>query len=195
MAIPCDNDDLIVGTYNICLNGIDLGSTTGGVTISQANTYTDVRNDQSTTLQSRFKVQQDWTITTTMRSATLDKLRILFGVKEGLNGPTNTILCFQEEVGGCSFPEEFTLVVEGPGPGCGCRNFHFPRVVITPDTVDYTIQRETPVEMAVEFTALASCPDGAIGCVTDTCDQVAVDGTLEALVCAVGAIPDYVAPV
>ena len=193
--IPCTTDDLIVGVYNICLDGIDLGATTGGVTITQSNTYNDVRNDQTTLLQARHKSAQDWKITTTMRSLTLDKMRVLFGVKDGLNAGGDT-LCFSDVVDGCSFPEEFQLVISGPGPGCGCRNFQFPRVVITPDELAYTINIDSPVELAVEFTALASCPEGFIGCVTDTCDMIATDeDTLEALICIESFIPNYVAPV
>jgi hypothetical protein len=192
--IPCTTDNLIVGTYNLCLNGIDLGATTGGVTISQSNTFTDVRNDQSTTLQARFRTQQDWTVTTIFRELSLDKLRVFYGITEGLN-PAGDILCISEESGGCTFPEEFELTVCGPGPGCGCRTFHFPRVVFTPDQLDYTIVRDTPVEMSVTFTILSSCPDGTIGCITDRCDEIATDETTTApLVCALGQIPDYVAP-
>jgi hypothetical protein len=191
--VPCTTDKLIVGTYSICLSGVDLGSTTGGVTITQNNEFSEVRNDQTSTLQGVYKTQQDFIVTTTMRDMSLDKLRVLFGVKEGYNGTDE--LCIVEDVGGCTFPEEFSLTVRGPGPGCGCRNFHFPRVVVTPATVEYLIQRETPVEVAVEFRVLASCPEGLIGCITDQCDQISTDiGTQVALVCADTDVPNYVAP-
>jgi hypothetical protein len=190
-TIPCTTDDLIVGTYYLCLNDIDLGATSGGVSITQSNTFVDVFNDQTRTLQAKFKTQEIWTITATMRNMTLDRLRVILGVKEGLNVGGDT-LCFRDP-GNCSFPEEFALTVIGPGPGCGCRNFHFPRVVFTPDSVEYNIQRDVPGEIQVEFTALASCPEGLIGCVTDVCDTIATDEvTTEALVCNEGAIPNYV---
>lgn len=192
-TVPCTTDALIVGTYSLCLDGVDLGSTTGGVSITQSNEFTEIRNDQTSTVQAVFRTQQDFTVSTTIRDVTLDKLRVFYGVKDGFNG-TDT-LCITEEVGGCTFPEEFALTVCGPGPGCGCRSFHFPRVILAPSSVEYLIQREQPVELAIEFRVLASCPDGLIGCITDVCDMIAIDeSTQAALVCAAGVIPDYVAP-
>jgi hypothetical protein len=104
-------------------------------------------------------------------------------------------LCITDNSTGCSFPEEFELTICGPGPGCGCRNFTFPRVVITPSTVDLLIQRDNPVEVAVEFRALAACPSGNIFCVTDNCDMIAKsdDGAPvdQALVCGDAPIPNW----
>jgi hypothetical protein len=171
----CSSEKLIVGTFKMILDGFDLGTTTGGVTISQNNEYTEVRNDQSNTLQAIFRTQQDFTVSATMRDQTLDKLRVIYGVKRGVdtagagyNG--SNVLCIGSD-GACSFPEEYALTIQGPGPGCGCRNFHFPRVVMTPSSVEYLIQRENPVEVQVEFRVLPSCPDGMIGCISDTCDM------------------------
>lgn len=177
---PCGTDDLIVGTYNIMLQDpdtdlvYDLGATTGGVTLTQSNTYNDVRNDQTTTRQTRIRTQQDWTITTTMRNVTFDKLRLVYGQKQGWDGGSN--LCIVEDTTGCTFPEIFRLIVSGPGPGCGCRNFYFKEVSFTPDTVEYTMQTETPVELAVEFAAFADC-DGVIGCMHDGCDNLLAEVT------------------
>lgn len=185
-------DNIITGPYNICLAGVDLGLTSGGVTVSQSNSYEDVRGDQTRSLIKRYKTQSDYTITVTMRTLSLDRLRILFGQEDTLN-VEGTVLCFQD-AGACAFPEEFDLTIVGPGPGCGCRNFHFPRVIVTPDSVDYTIAVDTTAELNIEFTALPDA-NGLIGCVADVCDQIATDvATLTALTCAVGSLPDYVAP-
>ena len=188
LIVP-DGSNIITGPYNLCLGGVDLGLTTGGVTVSQANTFEDVRGDQTRSLIKRFKTQADYTITATMRNLSLDRLRIIFGQEDTLN-VENTVLCFQD-AGACSFPEEFSLSIKGPGPGCGCRNFHFPRVIVTPSSVDYTVSLESVAELEVEFTAL---PDstGLIGCVADVCDQIATDkDTLAALTCAAGQLPGY----
>ena len=195
--VPCTVDKLIVGPFNILLDGHDMGSTTGGVSITQNREYTEVRNDQSSTVQGIIQTQQDFIITATMRDMTLDKLRVLWGVKEGLSDDGLT-LCVTDNSTVCAFPEEFDLLVCGPGPGCGCRTFYFPRVVIVPSSVEILIQRETPVEVAVEFRALASCPDGNILCATDVCDMYATDEVTLVSVPSVEQadtiIPDYVAP-
>lgn len=189
--VPCTTEDLIVGTFNLCLDDVDLGATAGEVTITQDNNWEEVRNGQSRYLQTKFNTQQDWMITATMRTLSLDRLRIYFGVKAGLTGST---LCFKDE-GGCLFPEEFALTILGPGPGCGCRNIHFPRVIICPDSLEYIINREALAELEVQFQALPTC-DGVIGCITDVCGVYAtdVDDTENEVVCAEGTIPNYVAP-
>lgn len=177
-VIPCTSTDLIIGNYFMGLDGIDLGSTTGGVRIIQSNTYVEVENDQTPHLQAIGKISERWTVEATLQSVTLDKLRVVYGSKNDVIGTSLTI-------GGsetCSFPEEFELVICGPGPGCGCRNFRFPRVVFTPDTVEYVIQRDTPVQLPIIFTVLASCPDGDIAEITDVCD---------AFTFIAGTIPNY----
>lgn len=182
-------ENIITGPYNICLAGVDLGLTSGGVTFSQANSFEDVRGDQTRSLIKRFKTQSDYTITVNMQTLSLDRLRIIFG-QEDTKNIAGTVLCFQD-AGACSFPEEFDLTIKGPGPGCGCRNFHFPRVIVTPDSVDYNIALDTVTELSVEFTALPDA-NGLIGCVADVCDQIATDvDTLVALTCTVGSLPDY----
>lgn len=195
-AIPCSTDGLIIGPFNLCLNGVDLGATTGGVSITQNREYTEIRNDQTRTLQAIATVTQDFMVTVTMRDLTLDKLRVLYGVREGLANDGQTLCVVDNPTDSCSFPEEFTLTVAGPGPGCGYRSFHFPRVVITPSTVEILIQRDNPAEVAVEFKVLASCPAGQLMCVTDVADQIATGVTagnadLAALTCNDAAIPNY----
>lgn len=189
--IPCSTETLITGVFNICLNGVDLGATGGEVTISQENTWEDIKHGQSNLIINKFLTEQRYMVRTAVRSLTLDRLRVFMGVREGLSGQT---LCFKQDATGCSFPEEFSLTVVGPGPGCGCRNFHFPRVVITPDSVEYIINSEALTELEIEFSVLPDC-EGVIGCVTDICGFIATDvGSTTALVCAEGTLPNYVPP-
>lgn len=192
MAVPCTTEKLIVGTYKMILNGYDLGATTGGVSITQNNEFTEVRNDQIQAIQGIFRTQQDITITTNMLEPSLDKLRFLYGVKEGFNG--TDVLCVSADAG-CSFPEEFTLSIETPGPGCMCRVFHFPRIVVVPSSVEYNVTREAPVEVTAEFRVLPSCPEGLLMCVSDACDVFYSDLTTEAeLTISDDPVPNYSTP-
>lgn len=179
--VPCTTDALIVGSYNIAIRQVgdttyhDLGSTTGGVTITQTNTYQEVENDQSPNLQTKFRINEKFTVDVTLRDVTLDKLRAIYSSK---NNPVTVANVSTLDIGGqeiCSFPEEWEMVICGPGPGCGCRVFEFPRIVFTPDTVEYTIQRSTPVELSVQFEALAQCPSGKVLTITDVVDCAAED--------------------
>lgn len=179
-SIPCGSNDLVVGTYNICINGYDFGSTTGGVSIVRSAEYVDVRNDQSCTRQARYLQQQDWSFSTTLQSVTLDKLKIIYGLPDSYtdeNGveqqtlsPDGNTLIISEGTNLCVFPESFPVEICGPGPGCGCRIMSFPTVVATPESLEYTITKENPVQLEVEFTILADCTqNGLIGTWTDDC--------------------------
>lgn len=178
--IPCGNDCIAVGTYNICIDGYDLGSTTGGLSITRSAEYVDVRNDQSCTRQARYLKQQDWTMSTTLQCVTLDKMRLIYGLpEEALDGNT---LTFSEGQDNCVFTATpFPVVICGPGPGCGCRYMSFPQVVATPENLEYTITKDNPVQLEVEFTILTDCEnDGLIGTWTDDilCDTPPATGCL-----------------
>lgn len=184
-------DNIITGPLNVCLNGIDLGLTTGGTTFNQDNTYEDVRSDQSRSLLKRFKTQSDYTVTVTMADLSLDKLRFIYGQEDTLNA-TGTVLCIRD-AGACSVPEEFPLTITGAGPACGCRTYHFPRAIVTPSQVSTAMSVEGFAQIEVEFTILPQA-DGTIGCIADVCDQIATDiDTLVAITCANTAFPDFVA--
>lgn len=191
--LPCSNDCLVIGTYNLCIGGYDMGSTTGGLTLSRNAEYVDVRNDQSCTRQFRYLKQQDWSFTTTLQCVTLDKLRIIYGMgatytdplgaaQNSLTGTFGTDdfkLTIAEDQGSCGIgsSEEFDVTICGPGPGCGCRVINMPRVQITPETLDYQITKDNPVQLEVEFTILAECATGIILTMEDTCSTPA--GTCE----------------
>ena len=185
-AIPCGNDCIAVGTYNICIDGFDLGSTTGGFTLSREAEYVDVRNDQSCTRQARYLKQQDWMFKTTLQCVTLDKMRVIYGIPETYtlpdpvtgqpiqvpSMPDATTLIFAEDQSGCVFSPEFPVQICGPGPGCGCRVMTYPKVQATPEQLDYNITKDNPVQLEVEFTILADCESGIIGTWQDDCSVV-----------------------
>ena len=160
----------ILGSFSICLNEVDLGLSNGGVTISQSNTYEDLTGDQTVSLLGKFVTQRIYTITVNMRDQPLNKMRAYLGQARASLNADGTGLCVVE-AGSCARPEEFSLTIKGPGPDCGCRNYHFPRVLITPSQIDQVISRDSISEIAVEFTAIPQT-DGLVYCISDTCDQI-----------------------
>ena len=194
--IPCGNDCIAVGTYNICIDGFDLGSTTGGLTLSREAEYVDVRNDQSCTRQARYLKQQDWMFKTTLQCVTLDKMKLVYGLPNsyidanGESQPTldGTTLTFAEDQSGCVFSREFPVQICGPGPGCGCRVMTYPNVQATPEQLDYNITKDNPVQLEVEFTILADCETGIIGTWSDDCDII-VECSSDPIACPPEANP------
>ena len=168
-SIPCGGQDIVTGTYNICIDGYDFGSTTNGLMISRNAEYVDVRNDQSCTRQTRYLKQQDWSFKTTLQSVTLDKLRLVYGLDATSLSDDGTVLTITENLNGCVIPEPFPVTICSPGPGCGCRIINFPNVVVTPETLDYEITKDNPIQLEVEFTVLADCVTGNIGTMSDDC--------------------------
>lgn len=195
MAVPCSTQDLIMGTYRICLNGVDLGSTDGALSIEQSNEYNEIYTGQSTSMITKARTRQNITVTATMLNLSFDKLRVYYGVKEGL---ATTGLAISADTG-CSFPEEHTLTVEGPGIGCGTRLIHFPRVICAPDTLSYEIDPESHAKLEVIFNALPTC-NGLIMSMTDGATNTTVisniaDGnpeshTTETFACETTDVPD-----
>lgn len=192
MAVPCTTTNLIMGTYKLCLNGVDLGATDGAVTVSQSNEYNEIYTGQSTSMITKARTRQNVSVTATMLNLSLDKLRVYYGVKEGL---VDTGLAVSADQG-CSFPEEHTLTITGLGLGCGVRNIHFPRVIITPDSIDYEIDPTAHAKVEVEFTALPSC-NGLIFSIFDGANMISdiADGdpethTTAAVACVSGNITD-----
>jgi hypothetical protein len=98
---------------------------------------------------------------------TLSKLQIAFGYPSAnLTSATVLVLGYSSSC----FLNEKELVVKGPGPGCGCRTFVFDRVTNVQTTVEYQMFRDQATQLAIEFEALKSCPEGIFGYVIDGCD-------------------------
>ena len=177
-------DSIITGPFNLCWNGYDLGLNTGTVTLSQNNEYTEVRSNQSRSLIRKFKTQADYVVTATFATLDLSRLRLFLGQEcQQLQGE---ILCINDSFT-CSFGEEGALTICGPGPGCGCRSYHFPRATITPSTVELAMSLDDYQKVEIEFTILPSCPGGDLFCISDVCDTIAIDGMTEPSLCVPGS--------
>ena len=124
--IPCGNDELAVGTYNITVDGCELGSSTGGFHCST------IENNMG---RKRFEGS------TTLQSVTPDKMQ-LFGFKN-IDGNYH----LRADVD----PVKADIQVFGPGPGCGCRVMTFPNASSKPLT-NYSISKDSPVRIPFVFT-------------------------------------------
>lgn len=161
---------LITGPFHLFVDEYDLGATTGVVSLVRGVTNFAVIHGQSRTPVQNVKTVEETYLRVTMKSLTLDKLRIIYGIQkqqvDSKIGLIDKTLCFGEQK--CNLPEVYSLVLEGPGPGCGCRNLHFPRTIVTPDTIDYTISHSNITQVEVRFTVIPDC-EGFLGCITDKC--------------------------
>ena len=117
--IPCGIVDLVVGTYNIAVNDVDLGSTTGG-----------------------FKIKFDpysghWVGDTTLQSVTSEHME-MFGFSfdgEKYTYDSDKIL------------NNFTMKVYGPGPGCACRTWVFENCSLDMSKFEYALCKDYLVQI------------------------------------------------
>lgn len=165
--LTCNTSNIIVGGAVLCIDGVCMGLTTGGVTIRQESEIGEILADQFNGVALKFRSLERFFVATALLEVTLDKLLIAFGYPSA-NLTSATVLSLGYN--SSCFQNEKELVVKGPGPGCGCRTFVFDRVTNVQTSVEYQMFRDQATQLAVEFEALKACPDGSFGQVVDGCD-------------------------
>jgi hypothetical protein len=159
-----DAANTLVGAGAICLDGVDIGFTEGGVVVRRDQEINNIMADQVLSPVRKFRTSETFVIATSLLEATLENLRLVYGYPDSqLSGDCLT-LGYQNSC----FMAEHELVIKGPGPGCGCRTFVFDRVVAIQSSTEYQLSREDKVVLAVEFEALVN-DDGTVGQVCDGC--------------------------
>lgn len=166
MPLACNTDNVIVGGAVLCLDGVSLGLTSGGVTVRQESEFGEVLADQINGVAKKFRSLERFYVATNLLESTLDRLLIAFGYPSA-NMTSATVLCLGYN--SSCFLNERQLVVKGPGPGCGCRTFVFDRVMNVQSTVEYQMFRDQATQIAIEFECLKDCTTGLFGCITDGC--------------------------
>lgn len=161
-----DNTNVLLGKAHICLDGSDLGYTTGGTTVRRDQEIVDVMADQVSGPVRKFRSSERFFITTSLLEATLENLRIAYGYPSSNLQNQCLTLGYQNPC----FMLEHELVLKGAGPGCGCRTWVFDRVTSIVSSVEYSMSRDTQVQLAVEWEALIDPDTGVFGQVCDGCE-------------------------
>jgi hypothetical protein len=166
MAI--DPTNFIIGTYTICLNDADIGSTTGSCTVRHTPTYLSIPSDQLAGTAKTVRTSEQLFVSLTAQEVTLDLLRLAMGYPAANLASAVLTLGYND---GCLL-EENTLAIKGPGPACGCRSFEFYRAVSITES-EYVLSITENTQLAMEFEILKD-PSNAntFGIVTDGCVYV-----------------------
>lgn len=160
-----DSNNIITGPATLCVDGSDMGLTTGGVNIRFERSFVETEADQIIGIAKRSLQMERIFVATTLLEATLENLRIAFGLPEAsLTGGTVLCLGYNSSCG----LNEHSIVVKGPGVGCGCRTFVFERATSI-STPEYNMQRTQEVQIAVEFEVFKDETTGQFGCIYDGC--------------------------
>jgi len=160
-----DPNNIIVGSATLCVDGSDLGLTTGGINIRFERTFVEIAADQVVGIVSRRLESERVFISTMLLENTLENLRIVFGYPTAnLTGGTKLCLGYNSSCG----LNEHSITVKGKGPGCGCRTFVFDRASSV-SSPEYNMQLTQEVQLAVEFEVFKDVATGEFGCIYDGC--------------------------
>lgn len=160
-----DSNNTIVGHASLCVDGVDLGYTSGGITVRRDQEVGEIRADQVAGPIRKYRSSEMYVIATSLLEVTLENLRIVYGYPEATLDSDCLTLGYADP---CNMIEH-ELVVKGVGPGCGCRTWVFDRVVNVASSVEYVMARDAQVTLAVEFEALIDPTTGLFGQVCDGC--------------------------
>ena len=175
-----NSQNFVVGAASLCLDDVDIGYTTGGVEIAHEPTFLNVESDQACGTTRIARTSEKLMVRTTSQEVLLNQIRLAMGYAEGnFDAENNQKLWLGGDCSSCDGLEEVELVVKGPGPNCGCRTFVFDRAVSVGQTT-LSFQRETEMQLPLEFEILKSDSTGYFGFVQDGCafqDTQACDGS------------------
>jgi hypothetical protein len=164
-----NSQNFVVGAASLCLDDVDIGYTTGGVEIAHEPTFLNVESDQACGTTRIARTSEKLMVRTTSQEVLLNQIRLAMGYAEGnFDAENNQKLWLGGDCSSCDGLEEVELVVKGPGPNCGCRTFVFDRAVSVGQTT-LSFQRETEMQLPLEFEILKSDETGYFGFVQDGC--------------------------
>jgi hypothetical protein len=160
-----NRDNVVVGPATLCVDGADMGLTTGGINIRYEREFVETEADQLIGIAKRSLQTERVYVATTLLEQTLENLRIVLGLpNDALTGGTKLCLGYNSSCG----INEHAITVKGPGPGCGCRTFVFD-AASSIGSFEYNQQRTQEVQVAVEFEVFKDPVTGQFGCITDGC--------------------------
>jgi len=115
-----DRANIIVGAGTLKVDGVDVGYTEDGVSITVEREYYDVEADQSICILEKKKIREKVRLVTNILEATLENLKIVFGIGNAVATVSGVkTLSF----GGDTGVAEHLLVFTGKAPGGFVRTF------------------------------------------------------------------------
>ena len=147
--------NIIIGPATIYLNNTDIGFTMGGVTISNTREYVDVKADQAVGTVKKGRSDETMKVSFTLLEITLTSLRIAWDQPASNVNGSYYYLGYEDS---CTIATH-SLKLVGKSPGCGVRVFNFYECIQIGDA-EYSMSRENPTGLEVEFEVLKSSSNG-----------------------------------
>ena len=142
--------NIIVGAARMVVDGIDLGYTTGGVKFRKTTEYLDVDADQLAGIARKEKTMEKAMVSTTLREATLQNMRIAFAEPSSQHF-SGSVLVFGQA---SPVTVEHVLQLTGKGISGKTRTYTFTRAIVS-DEVDFTVgARDAVSDLTIGFELL-----------------------------------------
>lgn len=163
--------NVAIGAASVCVNGSDIGYTTGGVKLQYQPTFVEVRADQSGGVIRRFKQEERLFVEFELIEITLQRIAEIFGYPNSnlFTGSGTGIgdCLYIGYASGCSI-EEVEMVILSPAPNCCTREWTFP-VAISVSEAQLNFQRDQEQRISARFEILKQS-DGTFGKVCERTD-------------------------
>lgn len=150
-----NQENIIVGSASLKVNGVDVGFTQGGITLRKSNEYVDVDADQLAGVARKVPTFERMFVTTTLLEATRDNMQNV--MNEPDSNKSGSHFSFGS---GDPVTREFELTVTGDGPDGGTRTYTFYRAISVDDIEHLIGSREAPSVIPVGFELLKDPDNG-----------------------------------
>jgi len=153
-----DTKNILVGAGILKVDGVEVGFTEDGVTITYAREYLDIEADQSINILGKRKIKEDITITTNLLEATLENLKMVLDIPQDVvEGDGVKSLSF----GGDKRVTEHTLEFIGNAPNGKTRRLVIWKAVSI-ETGEHAYKKGDKTLIPVTFQAIADMtkPEG-----------------------------------
>ena len=145
-----NSNNIIVGAASLSIGGVDVGFTTGGVTLRKSTEFLDVEGDQNAGVIRKEPTMEKMFVNTTMLEATLTNIR------KAMNEPVANATSGSSLDFGSASPtsQEAQLVITGKAPEAGTRTYTFYRAIAVEDVEHMAGARDQASVVPVGFELL-----------------------------------------
>jgi hypothetical protein len=155
-------NNIIVGSAQMLIGGVDIGYTKGGVSVMYGQEQLEVKADQAVGIVRKARTLETMKVKTTMLECTLEKLRRAFMLPNSALVSTTLTLGYNDSC----WVDELAITLIGKSPSCGTRTFSFTKC-ITFGEREYAMKRDEEVSFMIEFECIKNS-SGNFGTIVDS---------------------------
>jgi hypothetical protein len=157
--VSMNSANILVGARDLQVDGANVGALDGGVTVTYEPTHVEHTVDQRMGVQRVDRVAERMTISANLKEATLENLRIAWGLPSYALSTSGTATVLN--VGGEEAVTEHTLVLTGKAPGADRTRSITCHKAVAIDTSAHSYTKEDATIYPVTFVLVEDAAQGA----------------------------------